>query len=140
MMPRVSVLVPSYGRPASLTRCLAALGAQTRAPDEVVVGVRIGDDATVAVAEAARSTGLPVRVATTATAGVVASMQARSTRLAATSWRSPTMTRARSRRGSRDCSPISSRHPTWVAWVDETGSPTSAARRGALGWCSGSDA
>ena len=76
MMPRVSVLVPSYGRPDSLSRCLAALGAQTRAPDEVVVGVRSGDDATRAVVEAARAAGLPVRVAQTATAGVVASMQA----------------------------------------------------------------
>lgn len=76
MTPRVSVLVPSYGRPESLTRCLAALGAQTRAPDEVVVGVRTGDDATVAVVEAARATGLPVHVATVAAAGVVASMQA----------------------------------------------------------------
>ena len=76
MTPRVSVLVPSYGRPDSLSRCLAALGAQTRAPDEVVVGVRSGDNATVAVVEAARATGLSVRVAQTAAAGVVASMQA----------------------------------------------------------------
>jgi GT2 family glycosyltransferase len=74
--PRVSVLVPSYGRPASLARCLAALAAQTRAPDEVVVGVRAGDAATIAVADEARTAGLPVRVATTAAAGVVASMQA----------------------------------------------------------------
>lgn len=76
MTPRVSVLVPSFGRPASLARCLAALAAQTRAPDEVVVGVRTGDAATIAVAEEARVAGLPVRVATTAEAGVVASMQA----------------------------------------------------------------
>jgi len=76
MTPRVSVLVPSYGRPASLARCLAALAAQTRAPDEVMVGVRTGDAATIAVAEEARAAGLPVRVATTADAGVVASMQA----------------------------------------------------------------
>lgn len=76
MTPRVSVLVPSYGRPDSLARCLAALGAQTRLPDEVVVGVRTGDDGTTAVAEAARSAALPVRVAKTASAGVVASMQA----------------------------------------------------------------
>lgn len=75
MTPRVSVLVPSYGRPDSLTRCLSALSVQTRAPDEVVVGVRTGDDATEAVAEAARTAGLPVRVAKTAAAGVVASMQ-----------------------------------------------------------------
>lgn len=76
MTPRVSVLVPSYGRPASLARCLAALAGQTRAPDEVVVGVRTGDAATIAVVEEARAAGLPVRVATTADAGVVASMQA----------------------------------------------------------------
>lgn len=76
MTPRVTVLVPSYGRPASLTRCLAALAGQTRVPDEVVVGVRTGDAATVAVAESARAGGLPVRLAPTAAAGVVASMQA----------------------------------------------------------------
>lgn len=76
MTPRVSVLVPSYGRPASLARCLAALAGQTHAPDEVVVGVRTGDAATIAVAEEARAAGLPVRVATTADAGVVAAMQA----------------------------------------------------------------
>ncbi|MHB1068322.1 MAG: glycosyltransferase family 2 protein, partial [Gemmatimonadaceae bacterium] len=76
MTTRVSVLVPSYGRPDSLSRCLAALGAQTRAPDEVVVGVRVGDDATIAVAEEARAAGLPVRVAQTSAAGVVASMRA----------------------------------------------------------------
>lgn len=76
MTPRVSVLVPSFGRPGSLTRCLEALSAQTHAPDEIVVGVRIGDEATAAVAEAARATGLHVRIATTAAVGVVASMQA----------------------------------------------------------------
>lgn len=76
MTPRVSVLVPSFHRPAALQRCLAALGAQTRRPDQVVVGVRAGDDATVAVVDAARASGLPVTVAYTATTGVVAAMQA----------------------------------------------------------------
>ena len=76
MTPRVSVLVPSYRRPESLGRCLVALGAQTRAPDEVVVGVREGDDATMAAAASARAAGLPVRVAVTSANGVVASMQA----------------------------------------------------------------
>ncbi len=73
---RVSVLVPSYRRPESLTRCLAALHAQTRAPDEVIVGVREGDAATIAAAEASRLAGLPVRIAATSANGVVASMQA----------------------------------------------------------------
>lgn len=76
MTPRVSVLVPSFRRPAALQRCLAALRAQSRPPEHVVVGVRAGDDATVAVVHAARAAGLPVAVAYTATAGVVAAMQA----------------------------------------------------------------
>lgn len=76
MTPRVSVLVPSHGRADALARCLAALGAQSRPPDEVVLGVRTGDDATVSVANAARAAGLPVMVAFTATSGVVAAMQA----------------------------------------------------------------
>jgi GT2 family glycosyltransferase len=76
MTMRVSVVVPSYRRPESLTRCLAALAAQSHVPDEIVVGVRAGDDDTVRVADAARAGGLSVRVATATTAGVVASMQA----------------------------------------------------------------
>ncbi|HEY3288296.1 MAG TPA: glycosyltransferase [Gemmatimonadaceae bacterium] len=75
MTPRVTVLVPSYRRPASLARCLASLAAQTRLPDEVVVGVRAGDVETMRVAETAGATGLPVRIAATSEAGVVASMQ-----------------------------------------------------------------
>lgn len=74
--PRVSVLVPSYRRTESLQRCLAALGAQSRRPDEIIIGARAGDDATVAVVDAARMAGLPVTVASTPQAGVVAAMQA----------------------------------------------------------------
>lgn len=70
------MLVPSYRRADALERCLAALGAQSRRPDEVVVGVRAGDDATVSTANAARPLGLSVTVAFTATPGVVAAMQA----------------------------------------------------------------
>lgn len=43
---RVSVLVPSYRRPADLARCLAAIGAQVRSADQVLVVARTGDDAT----------------------------------------------------------------------------------------------
>jgi GT2 family glycosyltransferase len=74
--PRVCVLVPSYRRPEELQRCLAALGAQSRRAEEVVVGARAGDDATVAVVHAARAAGLPVTVAFTPIPGVVAAMQA----------------------------------------------------------------
>jgi GT2 family glycosyltransferase len=76
MTMRVSVLVPSYRRPDSLARCLTALARQGRRPDEVVVGARADDTATIAAATAAREDGLAVRVATTTTPGVVAAMQA----------------------------------------------------------------
>ncbi len=76
MTVRVSVLVPSYRRTESLQRCLAALAAQTHAADEVVVGARAGDDATVSIAKAAGRAGLPITVATTSMGGVVAAMQA----------------------------------------------------------------
>ncbi len=46
----VAVLVPTYRRPLDLRRCLVALGAQTRAPDVVVVVMRRDDAASHAVA------------------------------------------------------------------------------------------
>jgi len=39
----VSVVVPTYGRPDSLARCLTALAAQSRAPEQVVVACRADD-------------------------------------------------------------------------------------------------
>ncbi len=42
-MTRVSVIVPTYGRPDSLERCIRALSHQTRVPDQVVVTVRADD-------------------------------------------------------------------------------------------------
>jgi glycosyltransferase involved in cell wall biosynthesis len=74
--PRVTVLVPSFRRPDSLQRCLAALSVQSCGVHEVVVGVRAGDDETIMVAEVARAAGLSVHVATTARPGVIAAMQA----------------------------------------------------------------
>lgn len=46
MTMKVSVVVPTYRRPADLKRCLAALRAQTRTPDEVLVIARPEDEAT----------------------------------------------------------------------------------------------
>lgn len=43
---KISVLVPTYRRPADLKRCLAALRAQTLPPDEVLVVARPEDEAT----------------------------------------------------------------------------------------------
>jgi GT2 family glycosyltransferase len=71
----ISVIVPSWRRPADLERCLRALAAQARPPLEVVVGARARDDDTVRIADAVRAaTGLTVRVATTPEPGVIAAM------------------------------------------------------------------
>ncbi|WP_455777492.1 glycosyltransferase family 2 protein, partial [Burkholderia stabilis] len=43
---KISVLVPTYRRPADLARCLLALQRQHRLPDEVIVVARPEDDAT----------------------------------------------------------------------------------------------
>ncbi|HTU89050.1 MAG TPA: glycosyltransferase [Gemmataceae bacterium] len=43
MTPRVSVVVPTYRRPELLGRCLAALAAQTMAPDDYEI--LVADDA-----------------------------------------------------------------------------------------------
>jgi cellulose synthase/poly-beta-1,6-N-acetylglucosamine synthase-like glycosyltransferase len=75
--PFVSVVVPSWHRVRSLERCLHALAAQTRAPNEIVVGVR-GDDAesSRAVEALARTCSVPLRAAPTAEPGVIAAMNA----------------------------------------------------------------
>lgn len=41
--PTISVLVPTWKRPESLTRCIRALKRQTRVPDQIVVTVRSDD-------------------------------------------------------------------------------------------------
>lgn len=47
----VSVIVPTYRRTDLLANCLDALAAQTLKPDEVIVVMRIGDEATEALLE-----------------------------------------------------------------------------------------
>ncbi|MBC8748215.1 MULTISPECIES: glycosyltransferase family 2 protein [Paraburkholderia] len=72
---KVTVLVPTYRRPADLTRCLAALERQSRAPDEVIVVARVDDDATHACLRD-RSTGgrLPLVIAPVDVPGQVAAL------------------------------------------------------------------
>lgn len=67
----VTALIPSYGRPASLRRCLEGLRAGERTPDEVVVVVRQGDGATRAVAAEAGA-----KIATVTEPGQIAAMNA----------------------------------------------------------------
>lgn len=45
-MTLLSIVIPTYRRPAALRRCLSAVAAQTLPADEVVVVVREGDEAT----------------------------------------------------------------------------------------------
>jgi GT2 family glycosyltransferase len=68
----VSVLIPSWKRPAALLRCLRALARQTRPPDEVFVIWQADDVATAEAVEAARGE-LPatLRLLHSPTSGVV---------------------------------------------------------------------
>ena len=63
MTHTISAIVPTIGRPSSLTRLLEALLAQTRRPDEVVVADGSDGDAVSTVVNAARwrESGLDVR-------------------------------------------------------------------------------
>jgi GT2 family glycosyltransferase len=73
----VSVIVPSWRRPDSLARCLRALAAQTRLPDEVIVGVRDDDAESLgAVGALAPAFPVPLRTGTAHEPGVVAAMNA----------------------------------------------------------------
>lgn len=73
----VSVIVPSWRRVDSLSRCLRVLAAQSRAPDEVVVGIRLDDaDSARAVESLARTYPVPLHLATSTESGVVAAMNA----------------------------------------------------------------
>ena len=72
----ISVLIPTYRRPQDLRRCLAALGAQTRPADEVVVVVRDTDTETHRFL-AGCPLGLPgLSVVTVSQPGVLAAMTA----------------------------------------------------------------
>jgi GT2 family glycosyltransferase len=70
---RVSVVVPTYRRPASLARCLDALDRQTRAAEETIVVVRSDDTASQQVV---RSRVRAVRLVLVHRPGVVAAMNA----------------------------------------------------------------
>ncbi len=73
----VSVIIPSYGRPAKLRRCLAALAAQTRLPDEVIVCWQADDTPTRdAIVELTGCFPCTLRTAYSDEAGIVAAENA----------------------------------------------------------------
>ncbi len=69
---RLAVIVPTYRRPRDLERCLAALEAQQRPADQLIVVARADDHATQAVVQAVER--LPLQVATVHVTGVVAAL------------------------------------------------------------------
>ncbi|NTZ86968.1 glycosyltransferase family 2 protein [Burkholderia metallica] len=72
---KISVLVPTYRRPADLARCLLALQRQQRLPDEVIVVARPEDDAThERLADPAVGGALPLRIVPVEVAGQVAAL------------------------------------------------------------------
>jgi cellulose synthase/poly-beta-1,6-N-acetylglucosamine synthase-like glycosyltransferase len=72
---KMTVLVPTFRRPDDLTRCLAALERQHRAPDEVVVVARPDDEATHAcLREHLAARRLPLVVAPVEVPGQVAAL------------------------------------------------------------------
>lgn len=73
---RVCVIIPSYRRPADLARCLAAMRVQRRAPDEVIVAVREGDEDTAHLVDELASLWPELDKAIVARPGVVAAMTA----------------------------------------------------------------
>jgi glycosyltransferase involved in cell wall biosynthesis len=67
------LIIPTYRRPEHLKRALDSARAQTRPPDEIIVGVRDTDQATL---ELLRNYPAPVLASLVSVPGVVASMQA----------------------------------------------------------------
>jgi GT2 family glycosyltransferase len=72
----LSLMIPSYRRCDDLERCLTALKAQQRLPDQVIVVVRDTDLETQAFLAQYNCDNLPIETATVTRTGVVAAMNA----------------------------------------------------------------
>lgn len=72
----ISVVIPSYRRPAFLKIALDSLVEQDRLPDQVVVGLREGDEETLGFLREWHTDLFPVETSFTSETGVVASMNA----------------------------------------------------------------
>ncbi|MHB8636593.1 MAG: glycosyltransferase family 2 protein [Fimbriimonadaceae bacterium] len=70
----ITVLVPSYGRPAELVSCLSGLATQTWEPHQVVVVIRESDSETVKIVGSFKFPRLPLSVVYVTRPGVVHAM------------------------------------------------------------------
>lgn len=73
---RVAVVVPTYRRPADLTRCLQAIASQQLPAERVIVVMREGDEPTREVVRATDPCGVWLTVVVVRAAGVVAALNA----------------------------------------------------------------
>ena len=73
---KISVIIPTFRRPSYLLTALRALAAQQRLPDQIVLGLRQGDEETEAMLRDRVAEIPSVEIALVEVPGVVASMQA----------------------------------------------------------------
>ncbi|HKD53181.1 MAG TPA: glycosyltransferase [Steroidobacteraceae bacterium] len=73
---RIALIVPTYRRPQDLTRCLQAIAGQERAPDQVIVVRREGDELTQQVLLGPLAAGMDLTIVTVREGGVVAALNA----------------------------------------------------------------
>jgi len=73
-MMKVSVIIPTYNRPAYLEKCIESLLKQRKAPDEIIVIVRLSDTASYKILEkyqARAHASLPIKLIEIARPGIV---------------------------------------------------------------------
>lgn len=75
MTTTVAVVVPSYGRADELPSCLVGLSRQSRMPDDVLIVVRTGDQATSAVVDGFKHV-LPIRAVAVDEPGLIRALNA----------------------------------------------------------------
>src|ERR1700690_898870 len=71
---KITVIIPSFKRPADLRRCLEAIALQTRQPQEVLVVARPEDTETWTVVSRLRQTFHVLRIVPVAEPGLIAAL------------------------------------------------------------------
>lgn len=73
---RIALIVPTYRRPADLTRCLRAIASQQQRANQVIVVMRENDEFTRSVLRGAEALAMSLTVVTVRAGGVVAALNA----------------------------------------------------------------